>query len=301
MVVLVTGVTGFLGGVHLQRLIQEEKIAAKDIRVLVMEHEEKTAFEKMGVDIFVGNLLYPETLKGIMKDVTEAYHNAAIIINEAADRETIMKVNYKGTVKLADEFLKEEATRKFVYASPFGVYGMKLPKYPVKEDHRISPANNYQESKYLAEKYLLETAKEQGMNATAIRNSLILGPGDKVTSFRLAKGLLEGKVFYLGHGRYQSSYIDARDSSRAMILATKSKQAKGEAYNVKSFDISQKDYFDCYAKACGGCYPVKKYPKAIAYLYAWYKELTTPKGQETLVSRKELIGTPIIDWLIYQK
>lgn len=285
LVVLVTGVTGFLGGVHLKNLIENNDFSRKDLRVLIMEHEDPTPFIDKGIDVFVGDLAFPESLSGIMKDVLVVYHIAAIPINEAANRDVMMRTNYGGTIKLAEEFLREESTEKFVYASTFGVYGMQFPKHPVAEDYLKNPDNNYQESKYLAEKHLLSLAKEQDLNVTSIRNSLILGPGDKVTSFRIANGLLNNQIFYLGHGRYLSSYVDARDSSEGMILATKTSKAKGEAYNIKSFDISQKEIFDLYAKACGGCYPSKKYPVFLAYLFAWFKEKTTKKGEESLVSR----------------
>ncbi len=43
-----------------------------------------------------------------------------------------------------------------------------------------------------------------------------------------------------------------------------------------------------YADACGGCYPKRSVPVWLAYLFAWFKELTTPKGKEVLVSRNRI-------------
>ncbi|HUT82958.1 MAG TPA: NAD-dependent epimerase/dehydratase family protein [Candidatus Bathyarchaeia archaeon] len=285
MTILVTGVTGFLGSVLIRELIHNESFVGKDIRILAMPHENVDVLKKMGIDIFVGDLRDKNSLIGIMKDITTVYHNAAIIVNEAVSREEMMLINYQGTVALAEGFLKEKAAEKFVFASTLGVYGMKYPNYPVPESGPIKPANNYQESKYLAEKYLLDLAETNGINTSAIRNSLILGPGDTSTSPRLARGLLDGKIPYLGKGTNRFSMVDARDSSRAMILTTKKPNSKGEAYNVKSFDINQKDYFDYYAEACNNCYPQKQYPYWLAYLFAWLKEKTTPKGQEALITR----------------
>ncbi|NPE09247.1 MAG: NAD-dependent epimerase/dehydratase family protein [Asgard group archaeon] len=285
MVVLVTGATGFLGGVLIKKLLEVEKISGKDIRVLALQDECCVDLEEKGVEIVRGDLLHSNSLKGIMKDVTTVYHNAAIVITESVSREVMMKVNYHATIDLAKKLLKEESAKKFVFASSFGVYGMKYPKHPISEEYRKNPQNNYQESKFLAEIQLQKLHEENSLDFTAIRNPLIIGPGDKNITLRLVNGLIQNKVPYLGKGQNKSSYVDARDSAQAMILSTKKSVSKGKSYNIKSFDISQKNYFDYHAKACGDCYPTKKFPVWIAYLFAWYKEKTTPKGQESLINR----------------
>ncbi|MCK5183225.1 MAG: NAD(P)-dependent oxidoreductase [Candidatus Heimdallarchaeota archaeon] len=285
MVILVTGATGFLGGVLIRKLLKNEKLTGKDIRVLALADECCVDLEEKGVEIVRGDLLHSNSLKGIMKDVSTVYHNAAIVITESVSREVMMKVNFHATIDLAEKLLKEESAKKFVFASSFGVYGMKYPKYPITEEYRKNPQNNYQESKLLAERQLLKLHEENGLDYTAIRNPLIIGPGDKNITPRLVNGLLQNKVPYLGKGQNKSSYVDARDSAHAMILSTKKSVSKGKSYNIKSFDISQKNYFDYHAKACGDCYPTKKFPVWIAYLYAWFKEKTTPKGQESLINR----------------
>lgn len=285
MVVLVTGATGFLGGVLIKKLLEVEKISGKDIRVLALQDECCVDLEEKGVEIVRGDLLHSNSLKGIMKDVTTVYHNAAIVITESVSREVMMKVNYHATIDLAKKLLKEESAKKFVFASSFGVYGMKYPKHPISEEYRKNPQNNYQESKFLAEIQLQKLHEENSLDFTAIRNPLIIGPGDKNITLRLVNGLIQNKVPYLGKGQNKSSYVDARDSAQAMILSTKKSVSKGKSYNIKSFDISQKNFFDYHAKACGDCYPTKKFPVWIAYLFAWYKEKTTPKGQESLINR----------------
>ena len=286
MVVLVTGATGFLGGVHIRQLLQEHD--RQDIRFLHMKGENIEKLLKEGFQSFQGNLGDPESLKGIMKDVTDVYHLAAIAINEAAPRDIMMRVNYEGTMVLANEFLREESTRKFVYASTLGVYGFNYPDFPITEEYPIHPANNYQESKFLAEQHLMQLSTKQDMNVTAIRNSLIVGPGDTLTSPRVVSGLLNGQIKYLGKGTKKFSMVDARDCSTAMQLTTKNSISKGKAYNIKSFDICQNEYFCCYADACGGYHPTKRVPSWLAKLFAWYKETTTPQGQEVLITRTRI-------------
>ena len=288
LVVLVTGATGFLGSVHTRNLISREGLNGNEIRILAMLSENIDELKKLQIESFIGDLQYPETLKGIMKDVTTVYHLAAIVVNESVTREIMMRVNYKGTEALVNEFLKEKTTEKFVFASTLGVHGFDFPNYPVTEEYPLNPQNNYHESKLLAENYLINCSHENGIDTTAIRNSLIVGPYDTVTSVRVAKGLLNGQISYLGKGKNKFSMVDGRDSSKAMIMSSKDKTAKGKAYNVKSFDITQRDYFNRYAECCGGCYPKRTVPKWLANLFAWYKEKTTPEGQEVLVTRTRI-------------
>ena len=285
MVILVTGATGFLGGVLVRHLIEEEGINGKDIRFLVRDFEDYQDLVKLGTKPFIGDLEDSNSLKGIMKDVTSVYHNAAIIINEAVTPEVMMKVNYIGTTTLVDEFLNSNTSEKFVFASTFGVYGFNFPKYPITEEYKKNPQNAYQITKLKAEEYLQAKHIENDLNYTAIRNSLIVGPRDVVTSLRVCQGLMNKKIPYIGNGKNSFTMVDARDSSRAMIESIKNPNSKGKAYNVKSFDINQKEYFDFYSDACKTSRPEKKYPYWLAYLFACFKEKTTPKDQEVLITR----------------
>jgi nucleoside-diphosphate-sugar epimerase len=282
---LVTGATGFLGGVLVRHLIENENISPNDIRFLVRDFEDYKDLIDLGAIPFIGDLNDSDSLKGIMKDISTVYHNAAIVINEAAPPEAIMKVNYEGTIALVKDFLKSNSTEKFVFASSLGVYGFKYPKHPINEEHKINPANTYQLSKWKSEQFLNEKFQENGLNYTAIRNALIVGPRDTVTSCRVCQGLIDKKIPYLGKGTNEFTMVDARDSSRAMIQSVNESNSKGKVYNVKSFDINQRDYFDFYSEACNIPKPDKKYPYWLAYLFAWFKEKSTPKGQEVLITR----------------
>ena len=285
MVVLVTGVTGFLGGVTAKYLIDEKGYQPNEIRFLARNKSKSKEFLDLGLEMFFGDLAQPETLKGIMKDVTDVYHNAAIVINEAVPEDMMYRINHTGTMTLAKEFLKSESTTKFNFASTFGAYGFKFPKYPVPESFTLQPKNAYQKSKVKAEQDLLIKQNEQDLDVTIYRYPLILGPRDTLTSFRLCQGLLNEKVVYMGKGENQFSMIDARDGARAMNAGTKNSKSKGQIYNIKSFDITQNDYFGFYADALGITKTLRRYPKWLLMSLAWFTEMTTPKDKEVLITR----------------
>lgn len=288
MVILVTGASGFLGSVHVTSLLAKDEYDNKDIRCLVRKTSETDYLKSLGVNLVYGDLTNSDSLGGIMEDVTTVYHLAAIVINEAVSQEIMMKVNLGGTKSLLKEFLKATTTEKFVFASSIGVYGFDFPQKSVPESYHLEPANAYQQSKLMAEELLWEYCQTNGIDVSAIRNPLILGPRDTVTSLRVCQGLLAEEIPLMGKGKNTFSVVDARDSSQAMILTTNNPKAKGQAYNVKSFDVSQKDYFNFYADACGAPRPTKSYPYWFLYLFAWFKEKTSPPGEEVLVTRTRI-------------
>ncbi|MCF2143621.1 MAG: NAD-dependent epimerase/dehydratase family protein [Candidatus Heimdallarchaeota archaeon] len=284
--ILITGATGFLGSVHTRSLLAS--FSPRDLRILALPSEDVSFYADLGVDIFRGNLAFPSTLTGIMADVTTVYHLAAIVVNDSVSREEMLRVNFEGTRALVDAFLRSTSSERFIFSSSLGVYGFSFPSYPIPETFPLNPQNNYHESKMLAERYLLNASSTYGFHASALRNAPIVGPFDTVTSLRVARGLLAGDVSYLGKGSNAFSMVDVRDSSNAMLLVANHPRAKGEVYNIKSFDLTQREYFTFYADACGGCYPKRTVPVWLAYLFAWFKELTTPKGKEVLVSRNRI-------------
>jgi nucleoside-diphosphate-sugar epimerase len=285
MVILVTGASGFLGSVHVKQLLESSKYDKNDIRVLVRKTSKTEHLKKLGVELFQGELTSLESLHGIMTDVTDVYHLAAIVINEAVSSKVMYDVNVGGTKRLLQEFLQENSTQKFILASSIGVYGFTFPKKAVSEDYRKKPNNAYQKSKLMAEEVLWRAVEEHDIHCSAIRNPLITGPGDTVTSIRVCQALNNDQIKIMGDGTNKFSMVDARDSSKAMLFAANNPKAKREAFNVKSYDIKQIDYFTYYAQACGADIPQKHLPKWVIYLYAWWKELTTPKGKEVMITR----------------
>ena len=105
MVVLVTGATGFLGGVLIRKLLKEEKLTGKDIRVFALQDECCVDLEEQGIEIIRGDLQHLDSVKGLLKDVSTVYHNAAIVITESVSRDVMMKVNFQATIELAKEFI----------------------------------------------------------------------------------------------------------------------------------------------------------------------------------------------------
>ena len=69
----VTGASGHLGNCLVRELIK------KGVHVKVLVHKTKDDWAKLGVDVFYGDILKPETLKKICEDIEVVFHCAALI------------------------------------------------------------------------------------------------------------------------------------------------------------------------------------------------------------------------------
>lgn len=98
-------------------------------------------------------------------------HLAGIAHNKNKDKNSFYKINYEGTVNLA-EIAYNSGVRRFIFISTIGVNGQHSKK-PFKESDMPNPTNDYAKSKYLAEQWLLKKYKGSSMEVVIIRPPLI--------------------------------------------------------------------------------------------------------------------------------
>lgn len=116
MKTLVTGASGFIGK-HLVRTLVEQ---GRDVRCLVRETSNTQYLDDLGVELFYGDLLNTDSLKGIIKDVKIVYHLAGQIHSKYS--RDFYKVNFDGTRNLVEECLPEKIER-FVFLSSIAAVG----------------------------------------------------------------------------------------------------------------------------------------------------------------------------------
>ena len=98
MNILITGAAGFIG-FHLTQALVEK---GHQIRGLLMPQEDGRALEKLGVEIFRGNLTEPDTLKGLAEDMEVVFHLAARTLDWGSRRQ-FEAIMVDGTRNLLEE------------------------------------------------------------------------------------------------------------------------------------------------------------------------------------------------------
>lgn len=261
---LVTGATGFIGG-KLVRALQREGYA---VRALVRDARRAAGLD--GVELFEGDLLEPDSLAGIERDVDTVVHCASLLGKWGTDRALLYDVNVRGTVELLARF-REVRLRRFVHLSAGGVTG-PLKQRSVDETYACRPATAYERTKFLAEQEVLDQSKRTGIPATVVRPTFTYGPGDphKIALFRAVQ---RGRYVFIAGGESVNHPVFVDDVIRGILLAIERGRV-GEVYIIGGErPVTKREFVWSIADALGVQRPGWSVPKWFAVIAAWKLEI----------------------------
>ena len=286
MTILVTGATGLVGS-HLVESLLSDGHPASSIRALVRPHSDTAFLKDKGVELCYGDLLDLDSLKTATKDVEIVFHCAAAL--QEKRREIFREINCEGTEHLL-EAAGCSGVEKFIHVSTIGIYGL-LRRAPAAEDHPQSPLRLYAVSKLGAEKRVWEYCRTRSMKPVVLRPTAIVGERDRCITRRLIDSTRKKIVPLINRGETLISFVHARDVARALILASESQQAVGNAYNVQGFSAPLKEVLEFFMKAVGSKARFIEIPYSLAYCGALLVDAfyaTARSSQPPIRARKGL-------------
>lgn len=249
MFYIVTGATGHLGNNLVRRLIAE----GHQVRALVLEKDDTSFLETLGVQIYRGDVLDTESLQRLF-DISETsisysdvtvVHCAGIIsiTNKTKANKFMHRVNVEGTKNMLN-ISWEKYIGHFIYIS--SVHAIPEPK----EDTLITEVDvftpdavegDYAKSKAEATAHVVQAAK-YGMNVTIIHPSGIIGPNDfgKSHMTTMMEMYMNGKLNARINGKYD--FVDVRDVVGAIYQASVLK--KYGTYIISGHQIELKELFE---------------------------------------------------------
>ena len=261
MKVAITGATGFIG-MHLVRAILKR---GWRIKALVLDNDRADTLEKLGVEIFRGNLTQRESLDGFPGDVNIVYHLAGQLGGTKTDYRQMYSVNVEGTKNLLDRCVKSKI-RSFIHCSAAGVVGIK-GKVEVNETAQYAPESPYEVSKCYGERLVLDYSVKYGLPVTVLRPCFVYGPGD-LHKLRLFRAIGKRKFRLIGDGSalWHPTFID--DVIQGFLLAAEN-EPRGEVFNIAGPAwISMREFAETIAACLGTTVPKLKIPTRMAYLAA---------------------------------
>jgi dihydroflavonol-4-reductase len=282
---LVTGGTGFVG-----RAVVEELLAAgRTVRVLA-RNPEHPALTGLAVEVAVGDLRDPESLKLALSDCTRLFHVAADYRLWVPDPANMYASNVDGTRQLLTAAAAKGLDR-VVYTSTVGTLGNPGDGTPGTEDtpvHLEDMVGHYKRSKFMAEAVALDFAR-QGLPLVVVNPSTPVGPWDSrptPTGQMIVDFLKRGMPAYLETGL---NLIHVRDVARGHLLA-EAKGQVGEKYILGHENLSLSQIFQVLAELTNLPAPTVKLPYwpvlGLAYLdefFATYIRRKPPRMPVTAI------------------
>ncbi len=291
MRILVTGATGFVGGVLVRELIKDGE---HEIRALVRKDSNISNIQRLdGLEITFGDLRDKESLKKALKGCRGLYHAAAHNALWARDSRIFYDVNVRGTQNIL-EAAREEGVEKVVYTSSIRALGIPQKGTLANEETEFNCwhiKDHYMKSKYLAEQVCLEMA-EKGLPVVIVNPTGPVGPGDirPTPTGKSIVDFLNGKLpGYLDGG---FNLIDVEDVAKGHILAFQ-KGRIGERYILGNRNISMKEFFLLLERISKVPAPKMRIPYPLALTAASALELSskiTRKPSPLTIARVQIIS-----------
>jgi nucleoside-diphosphate-sugar epimerase len=287
---LVTGGSGFLGSHLVEALVAR----GEGVRVLVRSTSKTDHLEKLGVELYFGDLNEIQSLRTAIQGMERVYHCAAL----AADwgkKEEFYAANVNGVRNLL-EVAVEGGVKKFVHVSTTDVYGH--PDYPADETAPYQLRNwQYGDTKIEGEKLIWAYHHQHDLPITIVRPVNVYGPRSESFVVEIVELLKSGSMVHIGNENKPAGLAYVTNVVDVLIRAAESEKSVGQAYNVcDDSDVTWREYVDRLAEILGVPSPSIVIPYRLAYLAGWMMEKTYStlriKGRPLLTRMAaELFGT----------
>lgn len=259
---VVTGATGLLGSHIVEGLVAR----GERVRALVRPTSDISFLQKLDVDLAIGDLHDPQSLRQALTGADVVYHCAARVGDWGAwqlyEREVI-----HATRQLV-ETCRDLGVNRVLYVSSVTVYGHPRPGgQPITEDAPFGQRLYWFWDYYCRSKIAAEAlAREYGPGLTVVRPSWIYGPRDRNSFPRILGAFRAGRVSLIGNGDNLLNIVYASDVAEGAILAANHPDAGGRAYNLCSEgEVTQRQFLDALCVALDRPPVRRRLPFRLAY------------------------------------
>ena len=297
MKVLITGASGFVGSWLVQRLKQENC----EIRVL----RRKSSVEKPvdpEVEVFWGDIGDVESLNVAAQGVHTVFHLAGHVGYSRAERAVMEQVNVNGTANVIEACRGQSITRLVHMSSVVAVGASFDGKKALNEDAEFNLHHlnlGYFETKYQAEKLVLNAVRRGDLDAVVVNPATIYGAGDaskgsRKVQLKVARGQFP---FYTSGG---VSVIAVEDVIDATIAAWK-RGRSGERYILFGENITIQQLFLLISEASGAQPPKHYLPNPLVRAIGWVGDGLEAIGRKGPLNSENAWSSILFHWFDNQK
>ncbi len=262
----VTGCTGFVGS----NLIEE--LTRQGWRVIAFHRPDSDTkrLDRFPIEHALGDVVDPQSLLLALPQSVDAVFHVAGTSNMWARRNAEQtRINVEGTRHVVRAALAR-GTHKLVFCSSWVAYGAHVQRFN-EEAPQLGGESwvNHFKTKCLAEQEI-RAGIVQGLNASIVNPSLILGPGDTQGWARLILLVQAGRLPGVPPGRV--NFCDVREVAKALIAAAE-RGRNGQNYLLGGPDTSFVQLVQAISEVTGREVPAKPTPawvlKVMGRLQSW--------------------------------
>ncbi|HEX8992935.1 MAG TPA: SDR family oxidoreductase [Anaerolineales bacterium] len=261
--ILVTGATGHIGNVLVQKLLRR----GEKVRVLMLRGDDATHLQGLPLEFVEGDVLDVSSLFKALQGVRSVFHLAGLISIMPGQNPRLRSVNVEGTKNVLRAAV-DAGVKKLVYTSSIhairraieGVIDETLPYDPA------NPYGEYDRSKAEATLQVQQAAAE-GLGAVIVCPTGVIGPHDYRGSMlgNVIRTAAQQKPTLYVDGAYD--FVDVRDVADGLIAAAE-RGRPGESYILSGHRISVRYLLETVREITGGHFFQMKVPFDLARLAA---------------------------------
>jgi nucleoside-diphosphate-sugar epimerase len=226
MKALVTGAGGFIGSFLVRGLVER----GYRVRGLFLPGEDAAAAEKLGVEVFRGDLTKPETLTGVADNVDVVFHLAARVLDWGG-MAVFKRVMVGGTENLLSEC--RGTVKRFVYFSSIAALGLGRDIKGLNEDApRVVCGVPYCDTKGLAEDLVSRRCSDAGTQYVIVRPANVIGPGS-VWVTDVLDAYFRGPLPLIDGGKAPGAFVWVTNLADGAIAAAELPAAAGRTYHFR--------------------------------------------------------------------
>ncbi len=219
--ILITGCTGYIGE-HLAKSLLDLGMTVRGL-VLPREIGKAAKLVEMGMDIWCGDLLLPETLRGITHGVTTIYHLAGI---HTSSVNTMRNLYVQGAINLVEACSTCTSLELCVIASNGSAYGDGGEQWLFEDDYVPLSIHPFGMISQEMEHVFQAAYSTSRLPCVILRIADVYGLGlhNLVQSFR------SQEMHVIGNGQNWTSHIHLQDLITILLMCAHLQ--RGAIYNV---------------------------------------------------------------------
>ncbi len=260
--ILVTGASGFIGSVTVNKLSQQNK----SVKALVRVGSNISKIQNKNTEISYGDLRNYDDVNKAVDGCNQIIHIAGITKGPLAE---LNNVNLTGLKNILRAALKHKV-RKVIFLSSIAVYGESLD---ASETSPYNPYDDYGRSKVMTEEYIKEFNKKHSLPIVIVRPSHVYGPGGRSNVQQMFQYINRNKYFIFGSGKNLINLVYLEDLLNIIIYILEDDKIKSDDFIISGpRPYTTKELSYKIAKVCSAKKPLSL-PYSVGYILGVINEV----------------------------